>query len=85
MSDIIRAMTAPWTAPPGRSANIRIPSPPDTYSFLQNQIESAQRQGQNNMNRTIRAGNINAAPRAKTQQRGLSPAFPNVIITLPIR
>lgn len=84
MSELIRGLCGGWTAPPGRAVDIRIPKTPDTYSFLQNQIESEQRQGQNNMNRTIRTTNANAA-RPSSPPRPQYPLFPTTIITLPVR
>jgi hypothetical protein len=55
MSDLIRAVQASWTPMPGRSLDPKVIKAQDTYSFLQNQIESQQRQSQNNVNRTIRS------------------------------
>lgn len=65
--------------------DVRIPKTPDTYSFLQNQIESQQRQSQQGVNRTVRAGNINAAPSAPAGRSITDPGFPNFIINLPLR
>lgn len=85
MSDIIRSCRHSWMPPPGRAVDVRVSRTPDTYSFLQNQIESEQRVNQNNVNRTLRGSNINAAPRARSTPRQSYPLFPTTIITLPIR
>lgn len=86
MSDVIRAVRGGWTPPPrANSFDVRADLPRDTYSFLQNQIESQQRQAQNNVNRTIRSGNLNAAPRAETASPIRMPVMlPTTIITLPV-
>lgn len=85
MSSIIRGLRGSWTPPPGRSADVRVPAPLDTYSFLQNQIESEQRQAQRSVSRTVRAGNINAAPSAPAGRSITDPGFPNFIINLPLQ
>lgn len=65
MSDIIRAVTRGFTPPPQpRSQDARIPRHPDTYRFMQNQIESQQRQQERQVQRTIRAGERASAPTA---------------------
>jgi hypothetical protein len=55
MSNLIRQVKGSWTPQPGKSLDPRVISAGDHYRFVQNQVESQQRQSQNNMNRTIRA------------------------------
>lgn len=62
MSNLIRHVKGSWTPQPGGSLDPRVIAPKDHYRFVQNQIESQQRQSQNNMNRTIRSQK--AAPSA---------------------
>ena len=57
MSNLIRAVKSSWTPMPGNSLDPKVIKVRDTYTFLQNQIESQQRQSQNNVNRTIRSQN----------------------------
>ena len=83
MSNIIRAVTAPWTPPPQpSSADARVSEPRDTYRFTQNQIEAAERQNQRAANRTIRAQNINAAPHSYERPRFQVGESINALITL---
>jgi hypothetical protein len=86
MSDVIRAVRGGWTPPPRtNSFDVRADIPRDTYSFLQNQIESQQRQAQSGVNRTIRSGNLNSFPRAETASPIRMPVLlPTTIITLPV-
>jgi len=87
MSNLIRAVRAPWTPQPQTSSSdASTLSAPDTYRFLSNQIESAQRQNQSAVSRTIRAGNINSAPRATDIARPIaSGSFPTTIIALLVK
>jgi hypothetical protein len=83
MSDIIRAVKAPWTPPPSpTSLDTRPHSPPDAYRFVQNQIESAERQNERATSRTIRAQNINATPMPQERHRFSVPESINALITL---
>lgn len=83
MSDVIRAVKAPWTPPPEpHSLDVHPAKPRDTYRFVQNEIESAQRMNQNAANRTIRAQNINASPVSYERSRITVPESINALITL---
>jgi hypothetical protein len=86
MSDIIRAVTANFTPMPrARSNDVRVGSPPDTYRFMQNDIESAQRQNERAVARLIRATG-RASMSQSTAPRSVSVNnWPSIILTLPIR
>lgn len=85
MSNIIRTAKKSWLAMPGGSNDPRVSIPPDVYRFAQNQIESQQRQQQNQVNRTIRAGNIRSMPVAPTRQPpSVSVNVPSVIFNIPL-
>jgi len=83
MSDLIRTVRGPWTAPPQeRSLDVRPAIPRDTYRFTQNQIEAAERQNQRATNRIISAQNINSAPQPQDRARFTVGESINALITL---
>jgi hypothetical protein len=85
MSDIIRTTRNSWLPMPGRSVDPRVHIPPDVYRFAQNQIESQQRQQQQQVNRTVRAGNIRSMPVAPTRQPPkVDVNVPSVIFNIPL-
>jgi hypothetical protein len=80
MSDLIRTARRGWLPPPGNSVDPKVHNVPDHYSFVQNQIESEQRQAQRNMNRTVRAGR-QGTPRSQASTKtpfgfGVVPVLP---------
>jgi hypothetical protein len=85
MSKLIRDSVQDFLPPPGRSLDPRVSIPPDVYNFVQNQIESQQRQAQAQMNRTNRLGNINSAPKAAPVKRPININFPSILFTIPLR
>ena len=85
MSNLIRTARQSWLDQPGRSLDPRVTIHPDVYRFAQNQIESQQRQQQNQVNRTIRSGNIRSMPVAPTRQPpSVSVNIPSVIFNIPL-
>lgn len=85
MSNVIRAVKSSWLPMPTDSLDVRPKMPRDTYRLSQIAIEAAQRMQQRQLDRTVRAGNINSTPAAQAVQpiRLASPS--NFIINLPVR
>jgi hypothetical protein len=82
MSDLIRTQKKSFLPLPKRTIDIRHAIPRDVYSFVQNQIESQQRQEQSNMNRLIRASR-DTTPRS-TVRPDFTINVPGLILTVPL-
>jgi hypothetical protein len=84
MSDIIRTIAAAWTPTPSGSLDTHPHKANDPYRFTQNQLESAERQNQRAVDRTIRATSINATPHVGERRSFTVTPWPNALITLII-